>query len=126
MFCSPAVADQIPDDEEVSGEFEFLDEIQFFFNLVAGAGLHVGRGAAVALTKSLPGTLAQERVHSLAFGHGIAREFVAKIVERKFQPGRKFQRVGDGFWQVSEELLHLLRGFQKAFGVAGEQASGGG
>ena len=31
----------------------------------------------------------------------------------------------DGFRQVGEELLHLARRFQMAFGVAGEQASGG-
>ncbi len=37
-----AEADEIPDDEEVSGEFEFFDELQFFFDLKAGAGLQVG------------------------------------------------------------------------------------
>ena len=50
-----AEADQVPDDEEVSGEFEFLDEIQFVFDLVAGAGLHVvtrcGRSAGEILPR---------------------------------------------------------------------------
>ena len=55
-----AVADQVPDDEKVSGEFKFFDELQFFFNLEAGAGLHVGRCAAVALVKTFPGALAQK------------------------------------------------------------------
>ena len=70
--------------------------------------------------------LAQKGIHGLAFGHGIAREFVAEIVEGEFEARGKFDRVGDGFGQVGEELLHFLRRFQKAFGVAGEQASGGG
>ncbi len=72
-----AVADQVPDDQEISGEFEFFDEGKFFFNLAAGAGLHVGFGAAVAIVESFPGAIAQERIHGLAFRHGIAREFVA-------------------------------------------------
>ncbi len=76
--------------------------------------------------EAFPGAVAQERIHGLALGHGIAREFVAEIVEGEFQAGGKFLRIGDGFGQVGEELLHLLRGFQKALGVAGEQASGGG
>ena len=114
-----AVADQVPDDEEVAGEFEFFDEGKFFLDLAAGAGLQVLRGAAVAVAESFPRALAQERVHGLAFGHGIAREFVAEIVEREFQARGKFERVGDGFGQIGEELLHFLRGFQKAFGVAG-------
>src|SRR5450631_130299 len=55
-----AVADQVPDDEEVSGEFEFFDERQFFFDLAAGAGLHVGSSTAIALAKPFPGALAQK------------------------------------------------------------------
>ncbi len=85
-----AVADQVPDDEKVSGEFEFLDESQFFLNLAARAGLHVMGSAAVALAEPFPGALAQEGIHGLALGHGIAREFVAEIVEREFQARGKF------------------------------------
>ena len=84
------------------------------------------RGAPIARVKAFPRALVQERIHGFAFGHGIARKFVAEIVEREFEARRKFERVGDGFGQVGEELLHFLRGFQVAFGVAGEQASGGG
>src|SRR5215471_7240383 len=49
-----AVADQVPDDEEVSGEFEFLDEREFFFDLATGFDLHVWRGAAVAVAETEP------------------------------------------------------------------------
>ena len=38
----------------------------------------------------------------------------------------KLDRVADGLRQIGEELLHLLRRFQVALGVAGEQASGSG
>ena len=126
MFCSRQIADEIPDDEEVSGELEFLDEFQLFFDLKTGTGLQFVRLAAVAIMKACPRMLAQKRVHGLAFGHRVAREFVAEIVEGEFQARGKFQRVADGFGQVGEKLLHLLRGFQKALGVAGEQASGSG
>src|SRR6202043_31198 len=34
-----AVANQVPDDEEVAGEFEFLDESQFLLNLATCFGL---------------------------------------------------------------------------------------
>ena len=65
-----AVADQVPDDEEISGELEFLDQRQFFFDLAARFGLHVGRGAAVAIAEAFPGSLAQKGIHGLAFGTG--------------------------------------------------------
>ncbi len=84
------------------------------------------RRAAVAVAEANPGLLAEEGIHGLAFGHGIAREFVAEIVEGEFEAIGKFLCVGDGFGQIGEELLHLLRRFQVALGVAGEQASGGG
>ena len=42
MFSRTAEADQVPDNEEVSGEFEFFDKRQFFFDLAAGFGLHFG------------------------------------------------------------------------------------
>ena len=55
-----AVADDVPDDEEVSGEVELFDELQFVFDLAAGAGLQILRGAAVAIADTFPGALAQE------------------------------------------------------------------
>ena len=82
--------------------------------------------AAVAAAEADPGLLAQVGIHGLAFGHGIEREFVAEIVEGEFEAIRKLLCVGDGFGQIGEELLHLLRRFQVTLGVAGEQASGGG
>ena len=47
----------------------------FFFNLVAGTGLHVGRGAAVALAEPFPGALAQEGVHGL-----VRKTYLSKLV----------------------------------------------
>ena len=46
-------------------------------------------GAAVAVAKTDPGLLAQKGIHGLAFRYGIAREFVAEIVEREFEAMRK-------------------------------------
>ena len=72
-----------------------------------------------------PGLFAQVGIHGLAFGYGTAREFVAEIFQSEFEPIGKFDRIVDRVGKVGEELLHLLRRFQMAFGVAGEQASGG-
>ena len=68
------------------------------------------RGAPITLVETCPGPVAQKRIHGLAFGHGIAWELVAEIVESEFETRGKFERVGDGFGQVGEELLHFLRG----------------
>jgi hypothetical protein len=85
--------------------------------------LHAICGPAIAQAEPFPGALAQERVHSFAFGYGIAGKLVAEIVEREFEARGKFERVGDGFGQVGEKLLHLLRGFHVTLGVAGQQSS---
>ncbi len=120
-----AVAHQVPHDQKISCQLEFFDERQFFLDLAARFGLHVARRASVARAKSFPRALAQKRIHGLAFGDGIARKFVAQIVEREFQASGKFARVGDGFGIVGEKLLHLLRRSQEAFGIARKQASSG-
>ena len=56
-----AEADEIPDDEEVSGEFEFFDERQFFFDLAAGAGLQVCAACGHSAGGSLPRRARAER-----------------------------------------------------------------
>ena len=38
MSLLAAVPDDVPDDEEVAGEAEFVDEGEFVFDLFAGAG----------------------------------------------------------------------------------------
>ncbi len=97
-----AEANEIPDDEEISGEFEFFDQGEFAFDLVAGAGFEIRCSAAIALLETFPGAFAQKRIHGLAFGNGIAGEFIAEIVEREFEAGRKFECVGDGFGHIGE------------------------
>ena len=46
-----AEADDVPDDQEIAGELELLDERQFFFDLQAGFGLHFLRRAAIAVAR---------------------------------------------------------------------------
>src|SRR4029453_6163767 len=53
----PAVVDDVPDDEEIAGEFELLDEIELAGNLRARLG--VKRPVAIARTDL--GNLAEER-----------------------------------------------------------------
>src|ERR1022692_1335806 len=54
-----AKADQIPDNKEVAGEFELLDEFQFTFNLAARAVLQSRCRPAIAPLKSFPSALSQ-------------------------------------------------------------------
>ena len=121
-----AEAHQVPHDEEVAGQVELFDERQFALDLAAGAGAEFGRGPAVARLRALLGARAQEGIHGLARGHGIARELVAQVGERELQARRERFGVGDGFGEVGEKLGHLGGGLQAALGVARQQAPGGG
>jgi hypothetical protein len=115
-----AEADDVPDDEEISGEVELLDEMEFAFDLAAGALLQVlimeavlwdavaRKRDAITPAGAFVGALAQKRHHGLAFGHGITRKFVAQIAKLEFEAGGKFGGVGDGFRQVGEELGHFF------------------
>ena len=110
--------DEVPHDEEVAGEIELLDELQFVFDLAAGAMLRFRRGPTVTPRKTLPGAVSQKRIHGFALGNGVARELIAEIFECEFETRREFHCVGNGFRQIGEQLLHFLRRLQVAFGIA--------
>ena len=106
-----------------SRQLELFDQRQLALDLAPGAASAGRIRPSIALlqpSRALP----QERHHGLAFRHRISGEFVSQIFEREFQSRRKLHRVGDGFRQVGEKLLHLLRRFQITLGVARQQTPG--
>jgi hypothetical protein len=84
-FFFAAEANQIPDDQEISGEIELLDQFQLSLNLLAGAVSKVGCSPAIALLKTFPGAFPQERHHGVAFRHGIFGKFVSQVFQREFE-----------------------------------------
>ena len=110
----------VPHDQEVAGEIEFLDERQFAFDL--RAGFVVIR--AIAIAGADVGDLAEERRFRVARRHRIPREAVAEILHRELEPVGQFARGGDGVRQILEEPRHLLRRLEIPLGVGDEPAAG--
>ncbi len=82
-----AVIHDIPDDEEVAGELELLDEIELARDL--RARLVVIR--AVALARADVGDLAEKGHLGFARRHRVAREAIPEIVHRELEPlGERF------------------------------------
>ena len=80
----PAVVDDVPDDQEVAGEIELLDQIELARDL--RARLVVIR--AVAIARAGFGDVAEERHLGLAAGHRVLREAVAEIGHRVLRAAR--------------------------------------
>ncbi len=125
MPLRAAVANDVPHDEEIAGQFEMLDERQFALDLALGAlpQLALSR-AQIAVASAFHGARPQKRVHGFAVGDGIARELVAKIVQRECETRGQLQRVRDGVRQIGKQALHLLRCLDVALAVARQQTAG--
>src|SRR5271165_145144 len=82
-------------------------------------------GTLITISSALQRACSQKRVHRFIVGYRVPRKFVAELVQGEFETRRKFDRVGGGFRQVGKEPQHLLRRFEIALAVAGQQASGG-
>ena len=111
-----AEIDDVPDDEEVAGEIEALDEIELARNLRARAIVI----RPIPLARTEIGELAQKRAVRLARRHGIVGKAIAEIGHRVIEPlakrlGRR-QRLG----QIAKQPRHLFRRLQIALGVARE------
>ena len=76
-----AVADDLPDDEEISRKVELFNQRQLALNLPGGALAQ----RPIALTCALQRARAQKRIHALALRHRIAGKFISQISEREFQ-----------------------------------------
>ncbi len=111
----------VPDDQEVAGEIELLDEIELARDL--GAGLVVIR--AIAVARADLGDLAEKRRLVLARRHRIGRKPVAEILHGELQPLGERQRFADRLGPIGKEPDHLRRRLQISLGVGGQPASRG-
>ena len=105
-----AVADDVPNDEEVAGEAEFGDEGELVVDLFAGAGEEGGIVfGAVAAEDAFVGAFAEEGVHGFGVGDGVVGEFVAEVGELEGEALGDCDGVGDGVGDVAEEGGHFVR-----------------
>ncbi len=94
-----AEVDDVPDDQEIAGQLQLLDEIEFARDL--RAGLVVIR--TVAIARADIGDAPQERRLRLAGRHRIFREAVPEVGHRELQPLRQVERVGQRMRMIGEE-----------------------
>ena len=111
-----AEVDDVPDDEEVAGEIELLDQIQLALELPRVPRLD----RPVALARARLGDLAEERGHRLSRRHRVLGKAVAEIRHRVDEPIGELARGRERFGHVGEELRHLRRRLQVALGVAAQ------
>ncbi len=117
----PAVVDDVPDDQEVAGEIELLDEIELAGDL--RARLLVIR--AIAIARADFRHVAQERRRGLARRHGIDREAISQIRHRVLEPLGQRLRACERFGKIGEELRHHLGRLEISLGVSRQPSAGG-
>src|SRR6266566_1766385 len=105
-----AEANDVPNDQEVAGKLQFLDQSQFSLNLPFGALIEV----VVALRRitraeTLFRAFSEERIYRFAGGNRVSRKFIAKVRQRVSQPCRKFARVRNRLRQIGKQPSHLRR-----------------
>ena len=118
----PAEIHDVPDDQEVAGEIELLDEIELARDLRAGAIVI----RTVAIARADLGHLPQKRRLRLARRHRIFRKAVAEIRHRVLQPIGQRAAAAQAPRGRSRKSAAISRGrLEIAFGVRREPASGG-
>ena len=115
-----AEADDVPDDQEVAGEVELLDQREFLLELRPGPG---GQRPE-ALPRPLPGQFAEMGDRRFAVGHRVVREAVAEVGEGEVEFPGQFVRGVDGPGEIGEHAVHLLRRPQAALALASEAGAG--
>jgi hypothetical protein len=103
-----AEVDDVPDDQEVAGEIELLDQIEFAGDL--RAGLVVKRPVALARAHQRDG--AQKRAGRFARRHREIRKAIADIGHRVLDPIGQRARGGQRRGLVAEQRRHLGRRLQ--------------
>ncbi len=111
-----AEIDDVPDDEEVAGEIEALDEIELARNLRAGPIVI----RTIALARAQVGQLAEKRAVRLARRHRIVGKAIAEIGHRVVEPLAEHLCRGERRGQIAKQPRHLFWRFQIALGVARE------
>ena len=110
----PAVVDDVPDDQEVAGEIELLDQIELAGDL--RARLVVIR--PVSLARTHVRHVAQERRRGLAGRHRIFRESISEIRHRVFEPLGQRRACLRALRDDRKELRHRLGRLEISLGVS--------
>ena len=116
----PAEVDDVPDDQEVAGEVQLLDEIELARDLRARPIVV----RAVAIARADLDHLPQKRRLRLARRHRIVGKPVAEIRHRVLQAIRQLARPGDRVGPIAEERRHVRRRLEVALGVRRETPPG--
>ena len=88
----PAEIDDVPDDQEIAGELQLLDQIELAFDLRPRASWY----GPVPFARADVGELAQERHLRFARRHRIVGKAIAEIGHRELQPIGELARPRDG------------------------------
>ena len=97
-----AEIDDVPDDEEIAGEIELLDQVQLARDLRACAIVI----RAIAFARPGLRHLAQERRHRFTRRHRILGKAIPEIRHRVFEAIGELARAGNGFRQIDEQPGH--------------------
>ena len=111
-----AEIDDVPDDEEVAGEIETLDEIELARNLRAGPIVI----RTIALARAEVGQLAEKRAVRLARRHRIVGKAIAEIGHRVVEPLAERLGRGERRGQIAKQPRHLFGRLQIPLGIARE------
>ena len=104
----PAEVHDVPDDQEVAGEIELLDQIQLALDLPPGA-IVVG---PIPLARARLRDLPQERRHRLAGRHRVFGKAIAEVRHRVFEAVGELARPRERFRNVGEQPRHGVRRLQ--------------
>ena len=108
-----AEIDDVPDDQEIAGQAEFLDEVEFAGDL--RAGFVVEGPVPFAGTHERDGP--QERRGRLAGRHGVIGKLIAEIVHGIVQTIRKVPGCLEGLGHVPEQRRHVVGRLQVPFSI---------
>ena len=97
--------DEVPDNEKIAGETEFLEDAQF----VIEALVQFGRALSVAAAKSLLAQFAQVSFAAFALGRVEHREARLAEIHGHIAPLRDAHRVGQRRGVVGKNFRHFLR-----------------
>ena len=123
---APAELHDVPNDQEITREFQLTDQRQFAASLLPGF-LEKFRVELrqIPFAHTFLDALLQKRLHGAAIGHGIAWEAVSQIAHLVSQARGKLRGVSNCLRKIAEHLLHLPGRAQVAFGIQREQAACG-
>ena len=116
----PTEVDEVPHDEEVAGEIELLDQIEFTRDLPP----RLLRQRPVPPVRARLGDAAEERDLRFPLGHRVVGKAIAEIRQREIQTFGQHLGVGHRLRQIAEERLHLPGRLQVALGIGREPTPG--